>query len=102
MKKKMYQPFVYKSMSHILSKEQIEIIENFIGTNEPQILCCSPKDNKLKFRLYKKILNEPIGSFYIYGGSNYRTNGFYKSSDGNIYEIERYFSDLVYYCNTNY
>jgi len=77
-------------MSIMLETDQIERIESFISSNEPQSLpCLSFKDYETAKTGYNEIKTEPIGSYQIFGSNayGYTCYAFYKAKNLQIYVI---------------
>lgn len=75
-------------MSTVLTKEQIDIIEEFISNNDPHDLpCVSYKDYETGKAYYNEIKTQPEGSYHIFGsnGSGYTCYAFYKAMNSKIY-----------------
>jgi len=90
-------------MEQILDKNQIELLDKFINENEPTYEhCISIKDIKKRKICYDLINIATIGSYYIYGGSGFRTYSFFKGKDNKIYNFEIYLQEPTAYSIQNY
>jgi hypothetical protein len=81
-----------------LSEFEMKNIENFIDTtNKKELSCISPKYIHHQLLALELIKKSPSGYFKIFGSDGYRSYGYYKSSNTNIYLIESYLQELLSY-----
>jgi hypothetical protein len=81
-----------------LSEFDIENIEKFINTADLEgIPCISPKYIHRQLLALELIKKSPSGYFKIFGSDGYRSYGYYKSINTNIYFIESYLQELSSY-----
>ena len=87
----------------VLNEKACNTIENLIRTKKPGFQpCISVKDKNNEIESYNLIKIAPNGSYSIYSSSGFRSYAHYKSNDNNIYTIEVYLQEPVYYSIIEY
>ncbi len=80
---------ILDSLSRIINSKPIEKYIKDCGGNSGDDICITSDEEALsRSKAFKSILLCPPGTFNAYGGAGFTTHGFYKSFDGNIYEME--------------
>ena len=80
------------------TNDYINALEKFIECNKPkEEICISPKDYEDREEALKLIKKDKENSLYLFGGSGYRSNYYYKGCDNKIYMIETYFDEFDSY-----
>jgi len=96
-------------MSRYLSQSNIELLENFITTNEPYSSDLLPaisecyRDDAIKDWKTINEPNTPVSSYlqFASAGAGMTSYGFYKTKDGRIFLVSAWCNNLNSYYNVN-